>query len=113
MKPFLKVGDKLQHGDVLITKISELPTNAKEAKKDSRGVVLAEGEHTGHFHAVEDITNATLYENGDALFFEVNEKTSSLTHQEHGKIDVPSGLYSVTIVQEFDHFEEEARKVRD
>lgn len=103
-----------QQGDVLIETVSSIPSTAKKAQRDGRGrLILAEGEVTGHAHAISSST-ATLFEVGDS-----SEKYLSTTsdtvveHEEHGNITLPKGDYKISIVQEYDHFAEEAREVRD
>jgi hypothetical protein len=43
-----------RQGDVLIRKVDALPDGLKEVPRDAQGrIVLAEGEATGHFHAID------------------------------------------------------------
>jgi hypothetical protein len=104
-----------QQGDVIIKRIDSLPSGINEVEKDfkGRGIVLAEGEHTGHFHGIADTNSAVLYENGEDLrFLEVKDGVT-LTHQEHGHINITEGIYEVGVVREADHLSEEIRKVQD
>lgn len=100
-----------QQGDVLIKKSSK--SNFKSMKKvlrGTRGFVLAEGEVTGHIHVVED--NIELFEEDETLF--INSKDEFIvTHEEHKPVTVKKGTYKIGIVQEFDHFAEEAKNVVD
>jgi hypothetical protein len=69
---------------------------------------LAEGEHTGHYHeAIGD--GVALY---DDWVLEA-PSGAEVHHQEHKPITLPPGDYRRSIVQEFDHFAEEARNVAD
>lgn len=102
----------IQQGDVLLNKIDEFPKGLKRVKKDRRGLVLAEGEATGHCHAIKKVEDAVLYEKDGTLYLRVNKKTD-LKHEEHNKIELSPGNYQIGIVQEYDHFEEEARDVMD
>jgi len=95
-----------QQGDVLLTKVS----GVKGKKLDH--LTLAKGEHTGHHHTVT-VGDAELYEHEGTLFLRVNSEEAILTHQEHGPVTLPAGDYKVGIVQEYDHFAEEARDVQD
>jgi hypothetical protein len=69
--------------------------------------ILAEGEVAGHFHQAE----------GPGLTFADDVLSvpygAELTHQEHGPLTLPPGEYVRSIVQEYDHFAEETRKVVD
>lgn len=81
-----------------------------EAKKKANNH-LAEGEVTGHFHAAHGGGVAVLEHQGAVILDAPNGAT--IDHQEHKTVSIPAGEYDVDIVQEYDHFEEEARKVRD
>ena len=65
--------NQLQQGDVLLKKINVIPSNAKKLKSDKRGFVLAEGESTGHYHAVIEQEGVELYEHEDTLFLHVEK----------------------------------------
>ena len=95
-----------QQGDVIIKKISEIKG------KRLNHLILARGEATGHNHIITE-GNAELYEDNGTLYLRVNSETATLTHQEHKKIILPKGDYQIDRVREFDHFEEEAKNVRD
>ncbi len=41
-----------RQGDVFLLRLSETPTGLAPAPKDPRGLVLADGESSGHFHQV-------------------------------------------------------------
>jgi len=101
-----------QQGDVLLTKISALP---KGAQKRLGRVVLAEGEVTGHAHvatATRPEWTVELFEREGTLYLRTTGD-AAITHEEHGAITVPPGVYQIGKVQEYDHFAEEAREVRD
>lgn len=72
---------------------------------------LAEGEVTGHFHAAT-ADSARVLTAGDDVFLDAPDGTE-VTHQEHKTISVPPGQYRRSIVQEYNHAAEEARKVAD
>jgi hypothetical protein len=103
---------QLQQGDVLLEKIGAIP-HRKEAKlkRHVRGWVLAEGEATGHAHEVIG-DGVEVYEHDGVLYLSA-PNGGTVKHEEHKTITVPPGNYRVGIVQEYDHFAEEARQVRD
>lgn len=78
-------------------------------KKKVQGRVLAEGEVTGHYHALD---HSDVFDTGSTRVFDV-EESDTLTHQEHGPIEIPAGEYESGIVLEYDHFAEESREVVD
>ena len=84
-----------------------IPQGATRAKNNH----LAEGEATGHFHAAT-APDAAIYEYDGGLLLAAPSGTP-VTHQEHHTILVPPGIYDRSIVQEYDHFAEEARDVVD
>jgi hypothetical protein len=91
---------KLRQGDVLLVAINKMPTDAVEIPRTKRGVVLAEGEITGHFHGIRS-RSATLYRTEmDARFLRVTAPVG-LSHQEHTTVKIPPGDYSVIIHAEY------------
>jgi hypothetical protein len=102
----------IQQGDVLIKSVSGKIDfeKAKKVERKTRGWVLAEGETTGHAHCIqEDIDLVEI----DGILYMKNDKEVTITHEEHNAHTIPAGVWEIGIVQEYDHFEEEARKVRD
>ena len=100
-----------QQGDVLLQQIPALPTGAQVRQRGGR-IVLAEGEVTGHAHAIEEAEGVQLY-TLDQLLYLVADHEVTVTHEEHGAVTLLAGIYQVGIVQEYDYLAEEARKVRD
>ncbi|MBF0553740.1 MAG: hypothetical protein HQK96_04200 [Nitrospirae bacterium] len=100
----------LVQGDVFLVKVDSLPTDVKRVKRIERGYVLAEGEVTGHAHAiVEDIN---LYQRDGVLYIEASEPVN-LLHEEHLPIKVDAGIWKVGTVREYDPFAEHERVVVD
>jgi hypothetical protein len=106
--------NQIQQGDVLIF-IQSLPENCKRIKTDKRGVVLAEGEHTGHYHGCAD-GGLALMEAPDGKRFVVNEtdEPRSFVHQEHKPVTIPGhSIAQIGIVREKDWFQDMVRNVID
>lgn len=110
MKPY-------RQGDVLIIPVAELPEGTKRMRRGKRGVVLAEGEVTGHAHAILD-RGASLYELVTAddvdemrRRFLLVEQEVAVTHEEHGTVTLPPGSYEIRIQREYSP--EEIRQVQD
>ena len=101
----------IQQGDVLI-QTAKIPASAKIKAPSKRGIILAEGEATGHAHVITDTDNAVLFEDDNTVYLRVL-KDLHLNHEEHAVITIPRGDYQVKKVQEYDHFAEEARSVKD
>lgn len=106
----MKKLNSVQQGDVLLKRVKSLPTeNIKVISK--RKLRLAEGEVTGHFHGIESETG-TLYDCEGTMFLSL-EESATLTHQEHGNIDLDAGIWKVGQVNEYDYFAQMKRKVVD
>lgn len=98
-----------QQGDVILKPVKEIPAGLKKRKS----LVLAEGEATGHRH--QALGNAELFEQEEErkLFLIVHSEGATIRHEEHLPIDMPPGVFQISIVREYDHFDEEAREVVD
>lgn len=72
---------------------------------------LAEGEVTGHRHVVT-APSAVVHGEGIDRRLEAPDGTG-VTHEEHGKIELPPGDYDVTRQQEVDPDTEEIYSVLD
>jgi hypothetical protein len=102
----------IQQGDVLIKEVKSSIdfSKAKKVERKQRGWVLAEGETTGHAHVIDD--DIELMEIDGTLYMK-NAHDVVIEHEEHNAHTIPAGVWEIGIVQEYDHFAEEARKVRD
>lgn len=96
-----------RQGDVMFRLVDSIPPGA--TKRESG--IIAYGEATGHTHALADLKAAEVLEFDGKLFVQVGEAGVSIRHQEHGPIDLPPGLYDVSIQQEYSP--EEIRSVVD
>lgn len=101
----------LQQGDVLFCRVKEV--KGVEVKADGRGYVFAEGETTGHYHAVKDTEAVKVYEENGVKYVRVIKACATVEHQEHGAVVLPRGTYKVGIVKEYDPFADDIRRVRD
>lgn len=105
-----------QQGDVLLFAVDTIPDGAKVVPRKNGRLILAEGEATGHAHAISD-PGATLYSMPDGtLYLEVTGEVVPLEHEEHKAHHIKrkrSRIYRVGKVREMDPFESEIRQVRD
>lgn len=106
---------QIQQGDVLIEKIDQLPEGCKPRAKDARGIVLAEGETTGHYHGIEETEGLALLDGPKKELYLVNETGGDVTvkHQEHKPVTIPPGIHEIGFVREHDYFQEAERRVVD
>jgi len=100
-----------QQGDVFIEPVSEMPEGNAVAAIGGR-YILAEGEATGHAHAISDIAGVEFVEK-DGMFYIKNSRPVRVDHEEHKSITLPIGIWRVRGVREYDHLAEEARRVVD
>jgi hypothetical protein len=99
-----------RQGDVLVVETKTVEAGAKEVEPDVKGrLILAEGEATGHAHAVAASTAALLIVR-DLMFLHVHQQTQIL-HEEHAPIDLPPGNYRV--LRQREYTPQEIRRVSD
>lgn len=102
-----------QQGDVLAIKIDALPKGLQPKSASARGYVIAEGEVTGHAHTLApDAVEAMFVDDAGVIYAQLKQQVD-LLHEEHHPVTLPPGLYRFGVVQEYDHFTEEARQVAD
>lgn len=102
---------QFQQGDVLIVE-AKVPKGAKPVQAQGGRFILAEGEVTGHAHAIEECPDVELFEHEGTLYLRTKDDTT-VKHEEHGPVTVPKGDYEIGIVQEYDYDTEERRNVAD
>ena len=101
----------IQQGDILIESVCNMPEGNDVLPKNGR-YILAEGEVTGHAHAISDIAGIKFIEK-DGMFYLQNKNSVKVKHEEHKHVTIPPGIWKVRKVREYDHFAEEARAVAD
>jgi len=94
-----------RQGDVLLERISDVDepsATETELPRSKRGLVLQEGEVTGHAHRIPQ-RHASLYrDESDRRFLRVmGPAPVKLEHEEHHTVTLPPGLYQVTIHAEY------------
>ncbi len=95
------------HGDILLQ-----PATIPAAAVTTPQRVLAHGE-TGHAHVLDPTSDVEVYEHEGTLFLRVGAGGGTISHEEHGRGTIAPGEYKVGRQQEYDHFQEESRQVRD
>ena len=110
----MKTSNLARHGD-LSFRSAKLPEGAKKVSKGNN-YILAEGEVTGHYHALKAEKGATLsvWESLNQVYFQVKDGVATLSHQEHDTITFePGPIYTMIPEREYDYFEEEINQVID
>lgn len=97
----------LRHGDVQIQPIAKPENLGKEIERRARGLVLADGEATGHAHVIQE-KGANLYEdvmmgNDNGLMLLEVTKPVALRHEEHKSLNLDPGWYRISIKREYNN----------
>lgn len=102
-----KTAFQVRQGDVMIERIDSVPPGLQLRPRTNGRVILAEGEATGHFHAIDDTETqpaAAIFDDptaSDGSFVLRVESATGLVHEEHARIDLPAGDYRVTRQREY------------
>ncbi len=88
-----------RQGDVLVIEVDAIPEDATAEARSGR-IVLAEGEATGHAHAIHERDARTFTYRGER--FLLTKSKAQLIHEEHGPIEVPAGAWRVIIQREYE-----------
>lgn len=92
--------NNFRQGDVLISKVSSIPSDVTPVELDNGQVVLAYGEVTGHKHRIVHFQDtgalpARLFDAENMRFLDVMEPCS-LVHEEHAPIALEPGFYEIS-----------------
>ena len=96
-----------RQGDVFIELTNALPPTPKRV--ETKRLVLAEGEVTGHAHVCDSPT-AELYEDEGIKYLVIREP-APVVHEEHATVTLPPGIY--TVEPQFEYTPEELKRVAD
>ena len=88
-----------RQGDVLLVAVEAVPAGATPERRTGR-IVLAEGEVTGHVHAVAEPDARTFTHDGQRYL--LTRSIATLVHEEHAPIEVPEGSWRVVIQREYE-----------
>lgn len=113
-----------RHGDVVVQQLDEIPKDFKEFKKiETRKIVLALGEVTGHNHRVLAIDDAEILvfskdenkpdPNDDQILFQIKKGKAILIHEEHAPILLEEGIHWRGMKKQFNPFTNAVENVRD
>lgn len=92
-----------RQGDIFFVKLDQDP-NLGQARPLKNGII-ARGETTGHSHRVAASSlaaGAVLLALGREMYLRSPEAGATIVHEEHGPVELPSGVYAVVRQQEFD-----------
>lgn len=98
-----------RQGDILIIPVTEAPQGRSLPRRNGR-LVVAEGEATGHAHAVHDL-DVQMIEVAPEERYLVAQSEFALSHEEHATLTLPAGAYR--IVRQREYTPDEIRRVVD
>ena len=87
-----------RQGDVLLLAVEGLPEGAAPERRSDR-IILAEGEATGHAHAIAEPDARAFTHDGQRYL--LTKSIARLVHEEHAPIEVPAGTWRVVIQREY------------
>lgn len=93
----------VRQGDILLVPVEKLPEGLKAVPRENGRIVLAEGEATGHLHAIEApeaMFLATDLAEVEGRFLAV-EAEVALVHPEHDTVTLAPGDYAVIRQREY------------
>lgn len=88
-----------RQGDVLLVAVDAVPEQAQAEPRRGR-IVLAEGEVTGHAHAIEERDARAFTHEGQRYL--LTKSKAQLIHEEHAPIEVPPGAWRIVIQREYE-----------
>jgi hypothetical protein len=91
----------VRQGDVLLVPVEEVPEGCEPVGRVGGRVILAEGEVTGHHHAISEADVDLVIGEMERRFLEVGPQGATLTHDEHAGIAVAPGRYEVLVQVEY------------
>jgi len=116
-QPRKGVNPQGRQGDVLVEfQRVRVPADARKMQPVEGRIILAEGEVTGHHHAISvaDKTGMECYEKNGQLFLHFDEP-GTLVHEEHDHFDVAESTEECTPIStiQLTYSPLKIRKVRD
>jgi hypothetical protein len=102
----------LRQGDILLVPVENVPDGLTEVPREDGKIVLAEGEATGHLHAIDAPEATFLAKDLDSpedrylVIAEAEAITAEaagveLTHPEHDTVTLAPGAYEVRRQREY------------
>jgi len=90
-----------RQGDILFIKHGDTPSGEVVPRDAHNRIVVAEGEATGHAHAIHEET-ATLYrDNALNRTWVVVDESAHVVHEEHDTVTLDSGTWLVVYQRQY------------
>lgn len=110
--------DVIRQGDIPVFLVPvKVPRGSKQEEPKNGKLVVAEGEVTGHLHAIDvkKFPSATLFIGKDNRMFFGSTEPVEMTHDEHGTVTIPAPPPGKVweIKRQREYFPEEIKPVAD
>ena len=103
------------HGEAMLFP-AELPADAIEIKPTNDEYhIVADSETTGNHHVIDMVPGTKVFKSGNRMSVRNTEPTSvrCVHPNRHNAIELAPATYEIDRQQEFDHFAQNMRAVRD
>lgn len=104
-------GLPIRQGDILLVPVDKIPQGAKREPLSKEGIVVAEGEATGHHHRIKRTTvsrrkdrspEVRAFTKGKTRYIHVPAGVKAeLSHEEHETLAIPPGDHKVVTQREY------------
>jgi len=105
------------HGEAMLFQVTEIPSSAKKIKSSHQSYhIIADSETTGNHHVVDCDESMEFFMDENGSMFMRNEKPTQVRcvqANRHTEIPLAPGTWEFGIQQEYDHFAQHLRQVRD
>lgn len=89
-----------RQGDVMVVEVPRRD-GLREVERENGRIVLAHGEVTGHAHAIASMDATMLVDDATVCRYLDVRAPVIIGHEEHSKIELPSGFYEVRQQREY------------
>lgn len=89
----------IRQGDILLMKATDAPKDAEDVPREKGRIIVAEGEATGHHHAIR--TAGVIILEKDAVRWLVAPDSFVLEHEEHDPITLDPGVWVIRYQREY------------
>ena len=107
----IRRSNPIRQGDVLVLPVEAPTGDLTPVKRQEGRLILAEGEVTGHAHAISDADTSMAMDAMEVQFLSVGEPGATLTHEEHAAHTLDPGHHAV--IRQVEYSPEALRRVAD
>lgn len=94
--------NQFRQGDILFVKANEAPSGDEVARDNQNRVVVAEGEATGHCHAIHHEAVKMFRDNKlDRTWIVVSDNAADVVHEEHDTITLDEGSWRIIYQRQY------------